>query len=1135
MLAVDMNTSRTYLVLSSIRVSINNSDRPYFSILTTLSDTLTETWDDINLAPYTKPAIDRIFGFNFCPSKAPYGLLKNRRPNNLLVYGPPGTGKTHLARILAKETKTSMIHISAADVTSKWVGDSEKSIRALFNLARMLSPSVVFIDEADSLLASRSGNHEVWKRDMVNQFLQEIDGVSQQVSQPFVILATNHPELLDHAVLRRFMSRLYLGHPSRDSRHRMLANLLKDEQTGADFDLGDLADVTRRYTGSDLRSLCLQAAQISEAESRAKVGHSSDTVRRVIDRSHFQRALSTIHPSVAESAFTQLRKFAREFDPSGEQAISEEALELFQKQPANTKSSTLPEVSRTTQHTETPFYSELNTHPKRMTIKSVSTMQLDKLSHESPSDSVSRPAFTTAASHPGKRQCPSPTEQPQPKKMATSHSVHQNPEHNESEKTTAAHSESTKSTFDSHRRFKYQALQPGHNIRLLEVLDDGSTGGKIECTLHNTSLMKTSLFTALSYVWDTPALPEDVLLDGIPVRITGSLAYALRWVKHHWRHSFPNRDIKEFRIWVDAICINQYDLKERNHQVGLMRDIYSQAELVLSSISVADEEIQLALQTYNEIYRVLTRSEPRISFTEISTRSWLRRVPTLCSEDDDVKAFPRNRAWQALNKFGMLLYWKRIWILQETVLAKNLVLLCSSHFSKFANVSEISQILSLQNIEPGNFFDEHNVPDGMALDAWCPHCYRSLANFDPSDNSLGIRGIIKIKHSMRQDLLITQQLSSFAMLYEAKDPKDLIYGLLSLGTLNIDIDYTKSKFEVYQDFIRAYSQKTKLPCGHPAMRIDFMTFSRGYQMSDSSAPSWPSWLPDFSTQFPSQLSQGGKETVLFRNPENVLGGPSLLEVGETTLIAGGARIVSIAKASELHSPLHKSQNGFGMAIHFADFLRDMVVRHAPDNEPVLQRLIRVLMANSEPMSTEMITFAFAIFLRWVFSAREDATWRTLLRAMTLTLQSPFDDTDLTEIREWFLRNFAPEHVHLYNYDQLQEVSVNFLSDASPAANPLRQIRNKVDLALLDSPFSIAARPGNIIFETSCGCIGLTPGCTTVGDVICLLEGIRQVVILRQMDDHFVFIGCCFILGLEEDELKRRLDVGEMEIERFEIR
>ncbi|KAI0528375.1 hypothetical protein GGR58DRAFT_527321 [Xylaria digitata] len=153
-----------------------------------------------------------------------YGVLKNGRVGGALLYGPPGAGKTHLTRILVRESKSPFLSVSAAELMSKWIGNTEKAIQGLFNLARMLAPSIIFVDEAGALFMPRHSGERSWERSKANQLLQEMDGVRKSDKEPFVLLATNFPRQLDHAVLRRVPSHIFMGMPTCEQRLQILSD-----------------------------------------------------------------------------------------------------------------------------------------------------------------------------------------------------------------------------------------------------------------------------------------------------------------------------------------------------------------------------------------------------------------------------------------------------------------------------------------------------------------------------------------------------------------------------------------------------------------------------------------------------------------------------------------------------------------------------------------------------------------------------------------------------------------------------------------------------------------------------------------------------------------------------------------------
>ncbi|KAL8111463.1 uncharacterized protein LOC141666338 [Apium graveolens] len=188
------------------------------------------------------------------------GLLKPCR--GILLFGPPGTGKTMLAKAIANEAGASFINVSMSTITSKWFGEDEKNVRALFTLASKVSPTIIFVDEVDSMLGqrSRAGEHEAMRK-IKNEFMTHWDGLLTKQSEKILVLAaTNRPFDLDEAIIRRFERRILVGLPSAENREMILRTLLAKETVDKDLDKKELAMLTEGYTGSDLKNLCTTAA-----------------------------------------------------------------------------------------------------------------------------------------------------------------------------------------------------------------------------------------------------------------------------------------------------------------------------------------------------------------------------------------------------------------------------------------------------------------------------------------------------------------------------------------------------------------------------------------------------------------------------------------------------------------------------------------------------------------------------------------------------------------------------------------------------------------------------------------------------------------------------------------------------------
>ena len=188
------------------------------------------------------------------------GIRKPQR--GILLFGPPGTGKTMIAKAIASECNSTFFNISASSLTSKWVGESEKTVKSLFKLAYKKVPSIIFIDEIDSILSKRSENENEATKRLKTEFLIQFDGLGSNTNaRLLVIAATNRPMDLDEALLRRLPKRVYCGPLDEEGRFEFIKKLINRVETKlTDKDIKEVAKMTNGYSNSDLKELCKEAA-----------------------------------------------------------------------------------------------------------------------------------------------------------------------------------------------------------------------------------------------------------------------------------------------------------------------------------------------------------------------------------------------------------------------------------------------------------------------------------------------------------------------------------------------------------------------------------------------------------------------------------------------------------------------------------------------------------------------------------------------------------------------------------------------------------------------------------------------------------------------------------------------------------
>lgn len=218
-------------------------------------------WSDIAGQDTAKQALQEMV---ILPAVRPELFTGLRTPaKGLLLFGPPGNGKTLLARAIATECSATFFNISAATLTSKYVGDGEKLVRALFSVARKLQPSIIFIDEIDSLLSERNASEHEASRRLKTEFLVEFDGIPGTIDSDKIVVmgATNRPQELDEAALRRFTKRIYVSLPDQPTREHLIRQLLAKQNCKlSDSSIANLAALTKGYSGSDLTALAKDAA-----------------------------------------------------------------------------------------------------------------------------------------------------------------------------------------------------------------------------------------------------------------------------------------------------------------------------------------------------------------------------------------------------------------------------------------------------------------------------------------------------------------------------------------------------------------------------------------------------------------------------------------------------------------------------------------------------------------------------------------------------------------------------------------------------------------------------------------------------------------------------------------------------------
>jgi len=276
------------------------------------------------------------------PTAFKTGILGREAIGGILLYGPPGTGKTLVCRALARECGARLLQVKPSDIMDLYLGESEKAVKALFSLAYRLAPCVIFIDEVESLFKARKGDDKKWYGNILNEFLQSMDGLrSAKMNKDkgiVVVGATNRPYDLDDAVIRRLATRMMVDLPGEKEREQILRLHLQGETLGEDVILSHIASRTLCYSGSDLKNLCVSAAMASvkdtidgfswtpviPSETSASVLEQADTLSatdgveskihtRTITLAHFKHAIDEVSASSSLTSHSDLYRWHGQF------------------------------------------------------------------------------------------------------------------------------------------------------------------------------------------------------------------------------------------------------------------------------------------------------------------------------------------------------------------------------------------------------------------------------------------------------------------------------------------------------------------------------------------------------------------------------------------------------------------------------------------------------------------------------------------------------------------------------------------------------------------------------------------------------------------------------------------------------
>jgi transitional endoplasmic reticulum ATPase len=293
------------------------------------------TWEDVGGLEDTKERLRETIQW---PLDYPevFQQLDMAAAKGVLLYGPPGTGKTLLAKAVANEAQSNFISIKGPELLNKYVGESEKGVREVFEKARSNAPTVVFFDEIDSIAGERGqrmGDSGVGER-VVSQLLTELDGL-EELEDVVVVATTNRPDLIDSALLRpgRLDRHVHVPVPDEEARRKIFEVHTEHKPLAEDVDLDALARRTEGYVGADIEAVCREASMAASREfidtvSPEDIETSVGNVRVSMD--HFEAALDEVNPSVTDETRQRYEEIERRFEQHEDEVDDSQVSRTFQ-------------------------------------------------------------------------------------------------------------------------------------------------------------------------------------------------------------------------------------------------------------------------------------------------------------------------------------------------------------------------------------------------------------------------------------------------------------------------------------------------------------------------------------------------------------------------------------------------------------------------------------------------------------------------------------------------------------------------------------------------------------------------------------------------------------------------------------
>ncbi|KAI1139680.1 heterokaryon incompatibility protein-domain-containing protein [Hypoxylon sp. FL0543] len=649
-------------------------------------------------------------------------------------------------------------------------------------------------------------------------------------------------------------------------------------------------------------------------------------------------------------------------------------------------------------------------------------------------------------------------------------------------------------------------------VRLIQIEPSTGEDEPVRCRLDVVELKPDVRYAALSYVWGDPTITEDIIVNDVRLRVTVNLEAALRQFR---KTGLPvDSDIGNVtQLWVDAICINQKNTQERNHQVKLMASIYSKATYVISWLGNPDEHrADLAIQTIRELTRALTDAIENPGDVSSYDRERLRRVAVewilTHLGSFTVGKEPEGIHWRALTEFTSNEYWSRMWIIQEIVLAKPL----EAHWYICGDESmchlELHALQGLLGILRDSNLPGSDVQGSQKRELWS--YISNHLGFNLFERRIRWLATLSALNPRRLRLVDAIHFSAYGAF--ATDARDFVYAVISLADSNIEPDYNKSVRDVYLDAVLSDGITN---CVSTCLRHS----GSGYGLENNRM--LPSWLADFSNlrieNVTSWIARKAFMSGIDLNPPEVV-------QRDTLRIQGVAhnRVRLVKPLRSEYSPVDRRFFQqlcveYLLELSEIDFTSDIFywcLVYKP-----LQELVDALGCGDD-LLRDPVTIPGIEGMS--FSKTEIGCICCLALADDLA-----DDDKATAVAKLNIPSTLTLELLLF---------VAFAgSDAGHILDNLAKLYDRMGLDAAGAFEAIMDRAkSRTLFKTDGGHLGIGPPNLQRGDLVCSLDRAVTTSLLRQRGSKWEHVGPCYVSKLEKMDVAEMIQQGKARVETFDI-